>query len=79
LRSEGFILSKCYPFTDFNRTFCADLNLQWCKGLDGNNGEKLLTLLNDKSKRIQMENGVLEKDVRVGNHIYNILRNKLTK
>ena len=27
----GFILSKCYPFTYFNRTFCADLNLQLCQ------------------------------------------------
>ena len=26
-----FILAKCYPFADFIRTFCADLNLQWCQ------------------------------------------------
>ena len=42
------------------------------KGLDGDNGIKLLHLLNSESKRIQLENGVLEKDVRFGDKIYNL-------
>ena len=43
------------------------------KGLDGDNGIKLLNLLNSESKRIQLENGVLEKDVRLGDKIYNLI------
>jgi hypothetical protein len=42
------------------------------KGLDGDTGIKLLNLLNNESKRIQLENGVLERDLRLGDKIYNL-------
>ena len=47
------------------------------KGLDGDTGINLLNWLNGESKRIQMENGVLEQNVRRGDSILNLRKEKL--
>jgi len=54
------------------------MNLVSIKGLDGNEGEKLLRILNEETKKQQMEDdGVGESDVAQGTTILSIVGKKL--
>jgi len=58
---DGYI-SRYYQMSFFN-----------IKGLDGDNGIRLLKILNEETKTQQLEGGVMEADIQQGHAIRNIM------
>jgi hypothetical protein len=82
--TQEYIYSEPENMRQLKEAFGEDFDVNWhmklvsIKGLDGNEGEKLLRLLNEETKKQQMEDdGVSEGDVVQGTTILSIVGKKL--
>jgi len=82
--TQEYIYSEPENMRQLKEAFGENFDVNWhmnlvsIKGLDGNEGEKLLRILNEETKKQQMEDdGVSESDVAQGATIISITGKKL--